>query len=711
MLTKIKKTTNWFALISLVFNATMFGVFAPETAKAAVFDANVSTFILVDPVTDTELYEITDGGYLNLADLSSSAKVNVKAEVGGTSSVGSVRFNLDSGASTRNENSAPYALFGDGPTAGNYYETQGISLGVHNLVATPYSGAGATGMMGAALSINFTVINNQEPTVPSLVSPTDGSYLNYSNPSLSWDSSVDADGDTLEYVMQVDGPNGFNESFSAASPYPHAALPYEGTYTWSVKAYDGYEYSDDSATWSFTIDTVKPVISNIYANPDKFSPNGDMIKDTTDIYYTVNEDAENVVRVRDLSTDKLLWESPKQDQTAGTYSVNWDGTVDRNVSALGYLNGDKVDDGSYMIAVQSTDLAGNVKRDRTTRVEVDTQGPAGTYESAIDATNPTNNNDPSVYGKYYGTTAPADVFAAPSDGSIVTDIVSIKVVFEKLNTEAFETNGAISTNVKYWKPGYVDDLGQYTTHDEDLYVCEGCPVDSTSLKFVKAQIIPIVTSEFLPDGTYSVYVQSFDAAGNVTVENIENAQVIDTTKPGEVKNLVVTGKSDTSVSLKWDAVTDAAGYKVYYGTSEGVWTGVKSVGNVTSYTVSGLNANTNYFFKVVAFDAAMNDAQPSNIVSDKTNETPVVLASSTGNVSGNNNPAQEGQILGDTDEKKEEGNTENKDEKKDENKNNGFSWWWIIILLIIAGGGYYYYTVNPTFFKKFGKGPNPPSGI
>jgi len=753
LIKKTRKVANIIALISLVFNATMFGVFAPEVAKATPVVSDVFFSEYIEGSSNNKALEIFNGTGsvldLSVGNYAVEMYFNGAGSPGLTINLsGSIKNNDVFVLANTNATDAIILAQADQLDSHGWYNGDDTVILKHNGAIVDVIGQigydpGSEWGIGLTSTQDNTLVRNQAvtagdingtdtfdpslewtghatntvsylglhkaPSIPTLVSPAKQSFINSNTPVFSWDVSWDSEGDAVIYVMYIEGPNGFYESFVVGpASYPHPGLPYEGDYTWKVKSLDDNGNSSSwSKKWTFTVDTVKPEISGVSVSPNPFSPNGDMQKDVTTVSYTVNEAAENLVRIRDIATDELLWQSPKYDQSAGTHSIDWDGTVDRDV--LTYLNGDTVAEGSYDVVVQSTDLAGNIKRDKTQEVEVDITGPAGTYESVVDATNPTNNNDPTVYGKYYGTTAVVDAFATPSDGSIVTDIVSIKVVFEKnySETEDVSTQG-IAT--RYWKPGYVDGLGQYTTHEEDLYTCEGCPFDSTS---VKAQIVPVVTSDVLPDGSYKVYVQSFDNAGNSTIEPIESAQIIDTTAPAVVTNLVVTGKTNTSVSLKWDAVLDAAGYKVYYGTQEGVFTGVKSVGNVTSYTVSGLLANTNYFFKVIAYDSAMNDSLTSNIVTDKTNETQVVLAatSSVGSVSSAGATTPGGAIAGATDEKIDEGTTENEDENKEEDKNKGFNWFWVILLLILAGGGYYYYTINPAFFKRFGKGPTPSSGI
>ncbi len=59
-----------------------------------------------------------------------------------------------------------------------------------------------------------------------------------------------------------------------------------------------------------------------------------------------------------------------------------------------------------------------------------------------------------------------------------------------------------------------------------------------------------------------------------------------------------------TISVAWNPVTDTdlAGYKVYYGTSPGNYSQSRDVGNVTSTTLSGLDACTRYYIAIKAYD-------------------------------------------------------------------------------------------------------------
>jgi len=81
-----------------------------------------------------------------------------------------------------------------------------------------------------------------------------------------------------------------------------------------------------------------------------------------------------------------------------------------------------------------------------------------------------------------------------------------------------------------------------------------------------------------------------------------------------------------SLNLAWDAdSTDPglAGYRIYYGTASHLYQNTNQVGNVTTATVSGLQAGTRYYFAVV-------DYSPSGMVSPPSNEVSYQVPASGG---------------------------------------------------------------------------------
>jgi chitodextrinase len=104
---------------------------------------------------------------------------------------------------------------------------------------------------------------------------------------------------------------------------------------------------------------------------------------------------------------------------------------------------------------------------------------------------------------------------------------------------------------------------------------------------------------------YTYVVDAVDGAGNAS--NISNSAS-------------ATTLAANTATLQWDAVNypTLSGYRVYVGTSSGTYqqapgSGI-NVGNVTTYTVTGLGAGTRYFFAVTAFDGSNNESGYSNEV-------------------------------------------------------------------------------------------------
>ncbi|MBB2922241.1 glycoside hydrolase family 48 protein [Cellulomonas cellasea] len=118
---------------------------------------------------------------------------------------------------------------------------------------------------------------------------------------------------------------------------------------------------------------------------------------------------------------------------------------------------------------------------------------------------------------------------------------------------------------------------------------------------------------------YSYTVRAKDAAGNVSdpstalsVTTNEGGGTVDTTPPSAPLGLVSPSQTTSSVALTWQPSTDdvaVTGYDVYRGTTR--------VGSITttSYSDTGLTANTAYSYTVRAKDAAGNVSTPSAALS------------------------------------------------------------------------------------------------
>ncbi|TRZ46118.1 fibronectin type III domain-containing protein [Robertkochia solimangrovi] len=145
--------------------------------------------------------------------------------------------------------------------------------------------------------------------------------------------------------------------------------------------------------------------------------------------------------------------------------------------------------------------------------------------------------------------------------------------------------------------------------------------NGTLVKTVTADKNTVVISGLESGTKYNFKVVAKDEAGN----NSDASNVVSpTTKAGEDKevptapaNLTASNITESAVTLTWKASEDNVGVTAYDIYQNGAV--VKTVtGDKVTVTITGLDADTKYNFKVVAKDAADNASEASNIVSATT---------------------------------------------------------------------------------------------
>ena len=115
---------------------------------------------------------------------------------------------------------------------------------------------------------------------------------------------------------------------------------------------------------------------------------------------------------------------------------------------------------------------------------------------------------------------------------------------------------------------------------------------------------------------------AYSNAWSVAESNVLNAK----TKLG-TPVATASATSSSSITVSWTGGTGANNYQVSYGTTNECSDGVRTV-NSSPVTITGLNANTTYYFKVLAYNSA-TDQSVSTVVNARTQSSSTIVNNGT----------------------------------------------------------------------------------
>ena len=110
--------------------------------------------------------------------------------------------------------------------------------------------------------------------------------------------------------------------------------------------------------------------------------------------------------------------------------------------------------------------------------------------------------------------------------------------------------------------------------------------------------------------TYKYKVRAYNKVNGKLIWGKTSAAVTLKTpayEPGKVKNLKVLSSAENSITLSWDSVKNAGGYRVYkYNSLAESYDIIATVPGATKYTVKGLKAGVTYKFRVRPYSKYYN---------------------------------------------------------------------------------------------------------
>jgi chitodextrinase len=136
------------------------------------------------------------------------------------------------------------------------------------------------------------------------------------------------------------------------------------------------------------------------------------------------------------------------------------------------------------------------------------------------------------------------------------------------------------------------------------------------------------TASVAVTGTHDLYlVFKGNAVGglfNVNWVQFSNDSAADL--PGVPQNLTLSNKTSSSISLSWTAVNNADAYEILRNGN------LLTTTTATSFTDTGLQANTTYAYSLRAFNASgsSSETNPLSVTTDSENQNPLVVKVSAG---------------------------------------------------------------------------------
>ena len=120
--------------------------------------------------------------------------------------------------------------------------------------------------------------------------------------------------------------------------------------------------------------------------------------------------------------------------------------------------------------------------------------------------------------------------------------------------------------------------------------------------------------------TYLAYVQSIGGGDYADGSLPQTTTVITKAKLSAPTNLRISARTTSSLTVSWDAVTNASGYNVYYKKGSGSYgSPVAKSSSETSHQLTGLNQGDTYTFYVIAVGSGkFVDSDASTTVTGKT---------------------------------------------------------------------------------------------
>lgn len=370
----------------------------------------------------------------------------------------------------------------------------------------------------------------QDITAPqvTLIKPADGSYLNLqATVSASATDNVGITGVKFEYAQSSSGPwtaigSATKDSQNWAANWNTQSLA-DGTYYLRAAAVDEAGNNGISATVTLKVDRTAPVLSNITASPDSFTPDG---TSAVTVNYQLSEQASVTIAVTNGTTQVAVLEKDVEKST-GAQKVVWDGKA----------NGSTVPAGDYNVQVTAIDSVGNKSAPASQKITILAQ-------TTPPAPGELLTNGDFTQGRT-GWSAGGTQASENSGNSFITNVynwqlyqdLSLKPGSYKLNASVKKGTGSTARLVVF----FIDSKGKRTLGKDIKYTVNG-----TNWETITEQTFDVPATA----ATTRFYLLSTDEGRPVGFDNISVKP--DSSDTGQATNLLNNGDFSHN-SLGWAA--------------------------------------------------------------------------------------------------------------------------------------------------------------
>ncbi|GFZ31506.1 hypothetical protein CSC2_20320 [Clostridium zeae] len=481
-----------------------------------------------------------------------------------------------------------------------------------------YSGTGS-------YSLLITVPETEKPTVPTGLNITNKTVDSI---TISWQPATD-NYSVIAYEIYRDGVK-VGTVVGDITSYKDSGLLPNTTYSYTIKAKD---QADNLSELSDSISAI--------TNADDIPPTN-----PSGLSYS-SKTGRSVI---------ITWSASRDNGTVASYDIYCNGTKVGNSTSTSYTCIGLQPNTLYTFTVRAKDLGGNTSGD-SNGISVTTYD--DDYGDDFDTATSIDPGKVKSANMNYSNDNDYFIFIAPNDGQYTVKITSAYseylYIYDKNRTLLTSGNSSTSAvtlkageryylKVSYYnsgnysflivvpeteKPTAPASLNVTSKSEGSITISWATSTDNfsvlgyqifrngTKIADVASNVLTFTDSGLSPSTEYKYTVRAKDQANNLSDASSELSVITagDNVPPSNPTNLQYTARTGNSITLSWSASTDngtLAGYDIYCNGSK--------VGSstTTSYTCTGLQANTQYLFTVRARDLGGNVSSDSNVLTVST---------------------------------------------------------------------------------------------